>query len=66
MVPPGQSAGEGGVTVTVGMGFTVIVCVTELVQVAKVPVMVYVVVVKPLKVTVAPVVALKPTDGDQV
>lgn len=52
-------------TVTVGVGFTVTRAVAEAVHEPVVPITVYVVVTVGLAVTVAPVVALNPVDGDQ-
>ena len=60
---PAQIVGE--FTVTVGVGFTVTKEVTEAVQVPVVPTIVYVVVTVGLAVTLAPVVALNPVEGDQ-
>jgi len=55
-----------GVTVTVGVGFTVIVTVAVLLQAPVVPVTVYVVVDAALLITLVPVVWFKPVAGDQV
>jgi hypothetical protein len=62
----GIEPAAAAVTVTVGAGVTVIVCVRVPLQPDVVPVTVYVAVVAPLNVTVAPVVALKPAAGDHV
>jgi len=53
-----------GVTLTVGIGFTVTVIVFTPVHPAVVPVTVYVVVAEGLAITVEPVVMLSPEDGD--
>jgi hypothetical protein len=55
----------GELTVTVGVGFTVTTAVAAAVHDPVVPTTVYVVVTVGLAVTFAPVVALKPVDGDQ-
>jgi len=54
------------VTVTVGVGFTVIVTVALAEHVPVVPVTVYVVVAPGVAVTLLPVVALRPVPGDHV
>lgn len=64
---PAHIVGLAGVTETTGNGFTLTVAVAVLVHpAALVPVTVYVIVLVGLAVTFAPVVALKPVDGDQV
>jgi hypothetical protein len=60
---PEQMVADTGATVTVGVGFTVILIVFVLAQVPTVPVTVYVVVTAGFAVTVAPVDALKPVLG---
>ena len=62
--PPGQIAGADGVTVIVGLGFTVTVTVAVFVHpLTAVPVTVYVVVTVGDAVTVAHVVQLRPVAG---
>ena len=64
---PKQIAGLTAVAVIVGIGLTVIVTVPVFTQpAALVPVIVYIVVLVALHVTVVPVVALSPAEGDQV
>ena len=63
--PPLQTVGIGGVTVTMGIGFTVTVTDPVFTQLLfPVAVMVYVVVVVGLAVTFAPAVADNPVAGD--
>jgi hypothetical protein len=62
---PMQMLADDGVTVIVGTLLTVIVRIAVTLH-PVVPVIVYVVVAVALHVTVAPVVALKPVDGNHV
>jgi len=63
--PPGQIVEVGGVTITVGVGVTVITELAVPEHVFVVPVTVYVVVKVGLAVTVAAVVELSPAIGSQ-
>jgi len=60
---PEHTVAEDGVTVTVGVGVTVIATIWVSVQDPLVPTTVYVVVVAGVAVTLAPVVALRPVAG---
>ena len=64
-LPPVHMLATAGVTVTVGVGFTVTTTVASLEQLPLVPVTVYDVVTVGLAVTVAPTVALNPVAGLQ-
>jgi len=62
-LPPEHIVAEGGVTVTVGVGLTVITTDCVSLQPPLTPVTVYVVVVAGVAVTPAPVVVLRPVAG---
>lgn len=64
-VLPAHTVAGDGTTVTVGVGFTVMVTEAVELHVPEVPVIVYVVVTVGLAVTLAPVVVLNPVAGAQ-
>ena len=63
IAPPEQIVGEGGVTVNVGVGFTVIDTVVVSAQAPLVPITVYVILLVGFAMVVGQIVQLRPVGG---